>query len=112
MKKFFFGSSGSSKTNSKSSSQLSNDNQVPQNQRSTTTPTLKKSRTYSSGTIHESGIGQRKFSFFDNRSGSPSRSEASQNLSENRSTRCGIASFHFVICMLYLKTEIDTSIFP
>ncbi|KAK1381658.1 filamin A-interacting protein 1-like [Heracleum sosnowskyi] len=88
MKKFFFGSSGSSKANSKSSSQLSNDNQVPENQRSTGTPTLKKSRTYSSGTIHESGIGQRKFSFFDNRSGSPSRSEASQNLSENRSTRC------------------------
>ncbi|KAL8091311.1 uncharacterized protein LOC141698257 [Apium graveolens] len=88
MKKFFFGSSGSTKANSKSSSQLSNDNQVPENQRSTSTPTLKKSRTYSSGTIHESGIGQRKFSFFDNRSGSPSRSEASQNLSENRSTRC------------------------
>ncbi|WOG86384.1 hypothetical protein DCAR_0205587 [Daucus carota subsp. sativus] len=96
MKKFFFGSSGSSKANGNASSQLSRDkpsqsglkNRVPENQSSASTPTLKKSRTYSSGTIHESGIGQMKFSFFNNRSGSPSRSETSQNLSDNRSTRC------------------------
>lgn len=113
MKKFFFGSSGSSKANGNASSQLSRDkpsqsglkNRVPENQSSASTPTLKKSRTYSSGTIHESGIGQMKFSFFNNRSGSPSRSETSQNLSDNRSTRCEICSFPFRYFYFYFVSD-------
>lgn len=112
MKKlFFFRSSASSNGNNNPSPQLSKDKQVywenPSNsglknqatdkfrtkkhvseyQTSTTSPSLRKSRSYSAGTIHESGLGQRSLCFLNNPSGSPCSSKISQKESDPRSTR-------------------------
>lgn len=112
MKKlFFFRSSASSNGSNNPSPQLSKDKQVysenpsdsglknqatdkfrtkkyvSEYQTSTTSPSLRKSRSYSAGTIHESGLGQKSLCFLNNSSGSPCSSKISQKQSDPRSTR-------------------------
>ncbi|WOG96196.1 hypothetical protein DCAR_0415529 [Daucus carota subsp. sativus] len=109
MKKLLFFRSSTSNNGNDSSPPLSNDKQsylensshggrkaidkvktkkqVSGNQKSSISPSLRRSRSYSSGSIHEGGLGQTDLCFSNYDNGSPCHSIISRNQSDLRSSR-------------------------
>lgn len=109
MKKLLFFRSSTSNNGNDSSPPLSNDKQshlensshggrkaidkvktkkqVSGNQKSSVSPSLRRSRSYSSGSIHEGGLGQTDLCFSNYDNGSPCHSIISRNQSDLRSSR-------------------------